>query len=157
MKKKKILITILSFICISVAHASSGSAIAPYFMKKEGAAYTTVNVTNVANEIVTVFIRIYDSNGNLYTEETESDQNISIEENFIGDPLSDQGGELSPMKRGSIRLKPAGDYRGGIVVIEWVSDGANTSALVGFAGKVTIKENEANDALILPINGGLPF
>ena len=149
---------ILSLFISFSAFAGSGSATMPFWIKSaDSDFYTNISITNIGSETDTVYVSLYDKDGNAYTESSEVGTNISIEHNFVGDPLSSNGATLAASKTGAVRITAVGPMVFGYMVIEWVSNGKNTKSLIGFVDQVKLQTGEQAMSNIMLINGGQPF
>ncbi len=153
---KKTIILLAYILLASILNAGSGSATAPYWQKLETFQLTTISLTNISSENVTVFIMLKDIDGIAYDESSENGTNIEIGSNFSGDPLSNNGALLEAGKTGTLTIKDTGNLKTGYSTIEWVSNGSNIRALVGVTTHV-VKGDASHDFNHMLINNGLPF
>lgn len=152
MKKVFVVFTFLS--CLSL-FAGEGYMIVPNWVKNGGQSKATaITMTNISNETVTVFIDVFDSEGNAYFESSETGSaNFAVQWEFSGDPADQtNGADLAPGDTGIFVLQN-GDTMEGYATIRWESTGKTQDALVGIVR--TIDDTDYRGMFAL--NCGMPF
>ena len=86
-------------------------------------------VVNTSDENITVSIKLYDSDGNLYTESTESGANLNYN-GFSNNPIDSGGGVLEPKHTGRLIFLRSGGIRYGYAELTWESDECLDSLLL---------------------------
>ncbi|MCG8524925.1 MAG: hypothetical protein MI748_00980 [Opitutales bacterium] len=156
--KRNLIISIISTIALSLnLLAGSGSATAPWWLKIQDSHYTYIALTNISDADVYVYMTLKDKDGIIYNEASETGTNLSIEYNFIGDPLSNDGALLESGKMGLLRIKEVGPSKSGYCKIEWNSTGNNIRSLIGVVNQVVKDQNVERSSNYMLINNGLPF
>jgi len=138
------------------AYGGDGGAILPSWFKDSSPMYTSIFVSNVSDEQVTVHLTLYDANGNVYTESSETGTNFSVNFGFSGDPLSVSGATLQANATGELRVLGTGAQKSGYGEVKWSSTGSSRVALIAFA-RQTIDISSGFAFAVIPVNGFVPF
>jgi hypothetical protein len=138
------------------AYAGDGGAVLPSWYKDTSPWYTSIFVSNVSDEQVTIHITLYDADGNTYTEASESGTNFSVVRGFSGDPLSTSGATLQANVTGEFRILGTGSVRTGYGQLKWSSTGSSRVALIAYA-RQTFDASSGVALAMVPVNGFAPF
>jgi hypothetical protein len=158
--KKLLLSTVFMLTCqilgYTPAYGGDGGAILPSWYKDPSPMYTSIFVSNVSDEQVTVYITLYNVDGNTYTESSETGTNLSVERGFSGDPMSVSGATLQANATGELRVLGTGVLKTGYGEIKWSSTGSSRVALIAFA-RQTFDASSGLAFAVFPVNGFVPF
>jgi|GEM_PF-5000603 len=141
--------------CLFATGASaggSGSALLNHWYKGSTDS-TTLYVTNISDTTITFYVELYDQNGTLYNENTETGDNINVV-GFSGDPTAG-GGTLQPKQTGKMGVRNLGDSRYGAGIIRWEAQDDVRVAATAFAYRTYIPSDFS--IFTIDINGGAPF
>jgi hypothetical protein len=138
------------------AYGGDGGAILPAWYKDSSPMYTSILVSNVSDEQVTVHITLYNFDGNTYTESSETGTNISVERGFSGDPMSSGGATLQANATGELRVLGTGALKHGYGEVKWSSSGSSRVALIAFA-RQTVDMSNGFAFAVFPVNSFVPF
>ncbi|MBM4053443.1 MAG: hypothetical protein FJ264_01975 [Planctomycetes bacterium] len=149
------LIMTLVLPCTAIA-GSSGKVIVPYWQKASNMK-SVVSVSNISNSSVDVTISLFDENGNIYNESSESGTNLWVFWGLSSSPL-DTPVALASHKTGQLIIDKVGSSKGGYAIVQWSSTSNEAVALI-----TTIQYYAYNSAsdfgsiVIIPLNNGMPF
>jgi hypothetical protein len=138
------------------AYGGDSGAILPHWLKDPSPMYTTIFISNISDEQVTVYLTLYNVDGNSYTESSETGTNFSVERGFSGDPMSAGGATLQANATGELRVLGTGTLKTGYGQIKWSSTGSSRVALIAFA-RETIDVSSGFAFAVFPVNGFVPF
>ena len=130
MNNKRLFSALSALLLTSTAWAGGGSAVMPHWAK-DAYSSTHLYITNISDETITVYVDLYDQNGNRYTETSETGDNIATA-TFSGDPTA-SGGTLGAKQTGIISIKALGNYYYGGASIQWASSGDSRVDAVAWA------------------------
>lgn len=136
------------------AHAGDGRAILPSWFKDGSPNSTSIFISNISNEQVTIYVKLFKENGDPYDEASESGTNFLVARGFSGDPLSVSGATLDTNATGEFRILGSGPTETGYGVIEWESSGRSRFAVIAFA-RYTF--TEPSGIAVVPVNDLQPF
>lgn len=174
---KKLLICMSAVLSIvfagSTAFAGSGSAIIPSWRAKtftasEVYSWTQIDISNITNNTVTIYITFYDDSGSLVTDSSNSQSSGNITAKWLS-PLSNYQEvgltnksvkfDLGANETIDVSILNSVDSNG-YGIIEWeptVSTRQDTVALVAVGEIIFWQENLYRNSHYVPINNGLPF
>lgn len=146
-------LTTLLFTSITFANtaiAGGGSATIPSWLSTSST-NTHFYISNISGTPSTVKVKLYQQDGTVYNENSQSGQNFVFYGSFEGNPLSDTGAELDANKSGAIYME-APAFMFGYGVIEWssqsnkqisiIATGLNEYNVSGAYGKTMIEIND---------------
>ena len=158
--RKSLLVVVMMLSCQIFDHTPAfggeGGAILPSWFKDLTPWSTSIFVSNVSDEQVTVYLTLYDENGNIYNESSESGTNFLVVRGFSGDPLSTSGATLQANRTGEFRILGTGATQTGYGQIKWTSAGYSRVALIAFA-RYTVVASSGTAMSVVPVNRLEPF
>ena len=163
-KLRTVFVCLFLFASFSAAFAqdSQGKAIIPHWEKyltSISHVSPTMFLSNISSETVTVKVTLYDENGNVYDESSETGStNFRIQGAFSGDPMSAAGATLGPNQSGRIIIEN-GSFQAGYGEITWSTGTANiqVALVAGLRGMYSQLSPDRYARWFVPINDLKPF
>lgn len=153
---KKVIPFLFLVLITPVVLAGSGSATIPNWVNTTGG-LTTLFISNISESASNIKIKLYDQEGNLYLESTQSGQNITSYGPFVGDPMSSAGATLESNKSGAIQIiTGTGLFIFGYGVVEWTSGNEKQNSIIA-SGLVEYQLGSAFGRANIEINNSRPF
>lgn len=148
----KKLIPFLLLALSTLSFAGEGDTMVVNWLKSS-TQYTQIDLTNISDETVTVFITYYNYDGTVYNEASETGTQCSVGYSFSGDPLT-TGATLDPDETGTIQISAVGAVKKGYAIIKWETTGSSRVALVG-----AVRHDNTGTSLrgMYLLNDGQPF
>lgn len=138
-----------------------GDAYIPTWQKHFGSSYqyTHLLLSNISDVEIGVQVELYDQNGNLYEEISESGTNINLDPIWTGDPIEPSTAILAANSTAYIIFPATGAAKYGYGIVHWESyDPAckTKSMLASYISRINIGSTRLSESQT-NINGGLPF